>query len=491
MKKILLSFLLCVSFLSIIPAQQSDLKVNDSTTSQQVIQSENQITKVLSQGTSDISIKERFGLILRGLLGISVLILITYIFSINRKAVSFKSVAVGLSLQILIAVGVLYVPFIGTIIDFIGKLFVLVLNSSGKGAEFLFGSFMDQEKTGFIFAFQVLPTIIFFSALMSLLFYLGIVQRIVFAMAWLLKKALHMSGPESLAVAGNVFLGQTESPLLIKAYLPKLTGSELFVVMVSGMATIAGAVLATYVGLLSGGDEVAKAIFAKHFITASVMAAPGAIVIAKIIFPQTESIDKDIKVPREQMGANVLDAVSVGSYEGLKLAANVAIMLLVFYAFIALFNKVLGGLGNISFKESDSLNNIIASKSGNMYPKLSIEYLLGKIFSPLMWIIGVPKEDLSVLGRLMGEKIIFTEFVSYGNLKNLMELGVIRSSKSVIMATYMLCGFANIASVGIQVGGIGALAPNKRVFLSKFGMRALLGGTIASLLSATIIGVIA
>jgi CNT family concentrative nucleoside transporter len=310
-------------------------------------------------------------------------------------------------------------------------------------------------------------------------------------MAWLLKKALHMSGPESLAVAGNVFLGQTESPLLIKAYLPKLTGSELFVVMVSGMATIAGAVLATYIGLLSSGDEVAKAIFAKHFITASVMAAPGAIVVAKIIFPQTENIDKDIKVPREQMGANVLDAVSVGAYEGLKLAANVAIMLLVFYAFIALFNKLLGGIGNISFKDSDSLNTLISSKSGNMYPKLSIEYLLGKIFSPLMWIIGVPKEDLSVLGRLMGEKIIFTEFVSYGNLKNLMELGAIKSPKSIIMATYMLCGFANIASVGIQVGGIGSLAPQKRVFLSKFGMRALLGGTIASLLSATIIGVIA
>jgi CNT family concentrative nucleoside transporter len=491
MKKILLFFLLCVSFISFIPAQEQDTSAFESTSEQQIVQNKNQITQVLTQGSKDVTTKERFGLVLRGLLGILVLILIAYVFSIDRKSVSFKAVGIGLSIQIFIAVSVLYIPFIGTFIDFIGKLFVLVLNSSGKGAEFLFGSFMDQNKTGFIFAFQVLPTIIFFSALMSLLFYLGIVQRIVYAMAWLLKKALHMSGPESLAVAGNVFLGQTESPLLIKAYLPKLTGSELFVVMVSGMATIAGAVLATYIGLLSSGDEVAKAIFAKHFITASVMAAPGAIVVAKIIFPQTENIDKDIKVPREQMGANVLDAVSVGSYEGLKLAANVAIMLLVFYAFIALFNKLLGGIGNISFKDSDSLNTLISTKSGDMYPKLSIEFLLGKIFSPLMWIIGVPKEDLSVLGRLMGEKIIFTEFVSYGNLKNLMELGAIKSPKSIIMATYMLCGFANIASVGIQVGGIGSLAPQKRVFLSKFGMKALLGGTIASLLSATIIGVIA
>lgn len=488
-RKIVILCFLGFSLLTITQAQQSDtVKV---ATQVENVSSHQSVSQFFNHDKPPVTFSERIVLVFRGLLGLTVLILITFLFSINRKAVSVKFVLIGLLLQIVIAVAVLYVPFIGNFIRFIGKLFVLVLDSSAKGAEFLFGSFMDQNKTGFIFAFQVLPTIIFFSSLMSLLFYLGIVQRIVFAMAWLLKKALRMSGPESLAVAGNIFLGQTESPLLIKAYLPKLTGSELFVVMTSGMATIAGAVLATYVGLLSAGDPAARELFAKHFITASVMAAPGAVVIAKILFPQTESIDKEIKIPREQIGANVLDSISTGAYEGLKLAANVAIMLLVFYAFISLINVILGWVGHFSFKHSGSLNDIISARSGNMYPKLSIEYLLGKIFSPLMWIIGVPKDDLSVLGRLMGEKIIFTEFVSYGNLKSLMFEGAIKSPKSILMATYMLCGFANIASVGIQVGGIGALAPSKRVFLSKYGMRALLGGTIASLLSATIIGVIA
>jgi CNT family concentrative nucleoside transporter len=332
---------------------------------------------------------------------------------------------------------------------------------------------------------------------MSLLFYLGIVQKIVYGAAWLLKKALGMSGPESLAVAGNVFLGQTESPLLIKAYLPKLTGSEIFVVMTSGMATIAGGVLAAYVGMLAGDDPLAKEEFARHLVTASVMAAPGAVVIAKILFPQTEKIDKTISVPREEVGQNVLDAISKGAYEGLKLAANVAIMLLVFVSFIKLFNIFLGWAGNIPIQDigevnSLSINELIAAKTKGFYSGLSLEYLLGQIFAPLMWLIGVPNEDLSVLGRLMGEKIIFTEFISFDNLKTLIrQEGAITYQKSVIMATFMLCGFANIASVGIQIGGIGSLAPNKRVFLSRYGMRALLGGTLASLLSATIIGAIA
>ncbi len=439
----------------------------------------------------------RVGLALRGLLGISVLLGLAFVFSNNRKAISPRIVFIGLALQIVLGISVLYVKIVKDAISFIGSLFVLVLDSSAKGAEFLFGNFLDSEKYGFIFAFEVLPTIIFFSALMSLLFYLGIVQRIVFVMAWLLRKALGMSGPESLAVAGNVFLGQTESPLLIKAYLPKLTGSEIFVVMTSGMATIAGGVLAAYVGMLGGDDPAAKEMFARHLVTASVMAAPGAVVIAKILFPQTESIKKNIDVPREHVGQNILDAISKGAYEGLKLAANVAIMLLVFVSFIKLANIFLGWTGKIPVQDLNSenplsLNQIIASKTNGFYTGLSLEYILGQIFAPIMWLIGVPREDLSVLGRLMGEKIIFTEFISFDNLKELIKQeNVIKSPKSVLMATYMLCGFANIASVGIQIGGIGALAPNKRVFLSKYGMKALLGGTLASLLSATIIGVIA
>ena len=454
------------------------------------------ISSVSQEITAAPETASRLSLIFRGIIGIISLMLIAFAFSTNRKAVSFKLMSYGIIFQIGLALAILYVPFIESIINFIGRLFEIVLRSSDKGAEFLFGSFMDKSRFGFVFAFQILPTIIFFSALMSLLFYLRIVQRVVFVMAWLLKKALNMSGPESLAVAGNVFLGQTESPLLIKMYLPKLTGSELFVVMTSGMATIAGGVMAAYVGMLGGDDPESRILFARHLVTASVMAAPGAVVISKILFPQTEEIDKDIDIPREKIGQNALDAVGTGAYEGLKLAANVAIMLLVFYSFIALFNIFLGWAGKIPIQDlraadSVSINELIAAKTNGFYSKLSLEYLLGQIFAPLMWLIGVPNQDLSILGRLMGEKIIFTELVGYSNLKTLMTQGAIASQKSILMATYMLCGFANIASVGIQIGGIGALAPNKRVFLSRYGMRALLGGTLASLLSATIIGTFA
>lgn len=437
-----------------------------------------------------------FGTIGRGIIGILFLLAVAFLFSNNRKAVSPKVVVLGLTFQIILAISVLYIKAVKAVIDFIGKIFVVILESSQAGAEFLFGSFLDKSSHGFIFAFEVLPTIVFFSALMSLLFYLGIVQKIVFAMAWLLKKALGMSGPESLAVAGNVFLGQTESPLLIKAYLPKLSGSELFVVMTSGMATIAGAVLAAYISMLGGDDPQAKEIFARHLITASVMAAPGAVLIAKILFPQTENINKKIEVSKDQIGDNALDAIGKGAYEGLKLAANVAIMLLVFFSFIALVNIILGYVGklpvaNLTAESKTSLNELIALGSNGSYPKLSLEFMLGKLLAPIMWLIGVPNEDLTTLGRLMGEKIIFTELVSFSNLRGILEAKLISSPKSIIMATYMLCGFANIASVGIQIGGIGSLAPNKRIFLTQNGMKALLGGTLASLLSATIIGVIA
>ncbi len=434
-------------------------------------------------------------LLFRGMIGLLSIILIAWLFSVNRKAVSIKIILYGLLFQICLALAILYIPFMESGINFIGKLFDLVLRSSGKGAEFLFGGIMNKESYGFIFAFHILPTIIFFSSLMSLLFYLRIVQRVVFVFAWLLKKVLNMSGPESLAVAGNIFLGQTESPLLIKMYLPKLTGSEMFVVMTSGMATIAGGVMAAYIGMLGGDDPESRIMFARHLVTASVMAAPGAIVIAKILFPQTEEIDRNINIPREQVGNNVLDAIGTGALEGLKLAANVAIMLLVFYSFIALFNVMLAWVGKISVSnlasaDPNSLNEHISRATEGFYTKLSLEYLMGQIFSPLMWLVGVPSGDLSILGRLMGEKIIFTELVGYSNLKILIDQGAFQSPKSIVMATYMLCGFANIASVGIQIGGIGALAPNKRVFLSTYGMRALLGGTLASLLSATIIGAI-
>lgn len=425
--------------------------------------------------------------IIRGLIGMLVLILIAFIFSTNRRAVNWKIVLTGLLLQVSLALGVLYVPFIQAFFEFVGKLFVLVLDFTKAGTEFLFRGFGSGviESALQNFAVQILPTIIFFSALTSLLFYLGVIQKIVKGMAWVMTKIMNLSGAESLSVAGNIFLGQTESPLMIKAYLAKMNKSEILLVMLGGMATLAGGVLAVYISFLGGDDPVQRLLFAKHLLTASVMAAPGAIVIAKILVPQTESIDKTMEISKEQIGSNVLDAISNGTSEGLKLAVNVAAMLLVFIAFIALFNYVTIYIGDLL-----GLNSSIQSFSGGKYNELSLQFILGYLFSPIMWLIGVHVNDITLLGRLLGEKVILTEFIGYVSLSELKAASAFTDPKSIIMATYMLCGFANFASIGIQIGGIGSLAPNQRVLLSKFGMRALLGGTLASLLSATIVGML-
>jgi len=422
--------------------------------------------------------------ILRGMFGLLVIIAIAYVFSSNRKAVSWRVVVTGLVIQVVLAAGILYVPFIRIIFEFVGKIFVKILDFTKVGSEFLFGEFLDMDKYGMIFAFQILPTIIFFSALTSVLFYYGIIQKIVYGLAWVMTKIMKLSGAESLSVAGNIFLGQTESPLMIKEYLPKMNRSEILLVMTGGMATLAGGVLAAYIGFLGGSDPVQRLIFAKHLLAASVMAAPGAIIISKILVPQSESIEKDIDVSRDKVGSNVLDAVSNGTSQGLRLAVNVAAMLLVFLAFIALFNFVMMKVGGWT-----NLNQIIAEKTNGQFDELTLQFVLGYLFAPVMWLIGVPGEDMTLMGRLLGEKIIMTEFVGYISLADMKNLGVL-SNKSIIMATYMLCGFANFASIGIQIGGIGSLAPNQRVLLSKFGMRALLAGTLASLLSATIVGTI-
>lgn len=422
---------------------------------------------------------------LRGLLGMVVIIIIAFIFSSNRQAISWKVVGIGLLIQITLAIGILQVPFIQAFFEFIGKIFVVILDFTKAGTEFLFGGFLNTETYGFIFAFQVLPTIIFFSALTSLLFYLGIIQKVVYALAWLMTKAMRLSGAESLSVAGNIFLGQTESPLMIKAYLDKMTRSEILLVMTGGMATLAGGVLAAYISFLGGDDPVQRLVFAKHLLAASIMAAPGAVIVSKILVPQTEEIDKTMEISKDRIGSNMLDSISNGTTEGLKLAANVAAMLLVFLAFIAMFNFIVGKVGGWT-----GLNPVIAEITSGQYEKLSLQFILGYTFAPVMWLIGVATPDITLLGRLLGEKIIMTEFIGYVSLANLKEAGVFSDPKSVIIATYMLCGFANFASIGIQIGGIGSLAPNKRVLLSQFGMRALLGGTLAALLSATIVGVI-
>jgi CNT family concentrative nucleoside transporter len=423
----------------------------------------------------------------RGVLGMISLILIAFLFSSNRKAIDWKKAGIGLALQLIIAIGVLKVTFIQKAFELIGKLFIEILEYTKAGSKFLFdGLIADMDTFGYIFAFQVLPTIIFFSALTSLLFYLGIIQKVVKGLAIVLSKFLGISGMESLSVAGNIFLGQTEAPLLIKAYLEKMNKSEMLLVMIGGMATVAGAVLAAYIGFLGGGDKELELVFAKHLLAASVMAAPGAIVISKILYPQTEKVNTDVTVSQEKIGSNLLDAIANGTTEGLRLAVNVGAMLLVFVAIIAMLNGGLGLIGNLT-----SLNEIIAANTA--YNKLSIEFILGYLFAPLMWLIGVPSIDMTLMGQLLGIKLAASEFIGYIQLSELKDVTNsihLTYEKSVIMATYMLCGFANFASIGIQIGGIGSLAPGQRKTLSEFGLKALIGGTIASLMSATIAGMI-
>lgn len=424
--------------------------------------------------------------VIRGVVGMLALLLIAFIFSTRRKAINWKTVGMGLAAQLLLAFGVLQVPFIQSIFEFVGNIFVLILDFTAAGSEFLLGGMMDVDSFGFIFLFQVLPTIIFFSALTSVLFYLGVIQIVVKGMAWILTKLMGISGAESLSVAGNIFLGQTEAPLMIKAYLERMTRSEILLVMVGGMATVAGGVLAAYIGFLGGDDPVLRLQFAKHLLAASVMAAPGAIVVSKILYPQLEPINDNVEVSSDKIGSNILDAIANGTTEGLKLAANVGAMLLVFIAFIAMINYVLNYTGNLT-----GLNAILAENTP--YRGFSLESILGIIFAPLMWIIGVAKEDMMLMGQLLGIKLAASEFVGYvqlAELKNPANALSLTYEKSVIMATYMLCGFANFASIGIQIGGIGSLAPGQRKTLSEFGMKALIGGTLASLLSATIAGMI-
>jgi CNT family concentrative nucleoside transporter len=446
-----------------------------STNAQETIQN----TLIDNQGFSMNSL-------LRGVLGMISLLVIAYFFSSNRKAINWKTVGAGLSAQLFIGIGVLKIPFVQHLFEFVGGIFTNILDYTAAGSSFLFGDLMNLDSYGFIFVFQILPTIIFFSALTSLLFYLGVIQIIVKALAWVLTKLLHISGAESLSVAGNIFLGQTEAPLMIKAYLERMNRSEILLVMIGGMATVAGGVLAAYIGFLGGSDPVLRLQFAKHLLAASVMAAPGAIVISKILYPQTESINTDVNVSQDKIGSNILDAIANGTTEGLKLAANVAAMLLVFVALIAMLNGILGWVGDIT-----NLNNWMAANTP--YQTFTLESILGTIFAPLMWLIGVAKEDVMLMGQLLGVKLAASEFVGYiqlAELKNVASATHFTYNKSVIMATYMLCGFANFASIGIQIGGIGSLAPGQRKTLSQFGMKALIGGSIASLLSATIAGMI-
>ena len=424
--------------------------------------------------------------ILRGALGVSTIIVIAYLLSNNRKSIDWKTIIIGLSSQLIIAVAVLKIEFVRIVFETIGQGFLAIVTYTNEGSRILFGELLDSSKYGEIFVFQVLPVIIFFSALTSVLYYYRIIQKVVSGLAWMLTKFLNISGQESLAVAGNIFLGQTEAPLLVKGYLDKMNKSEYFLLMTGGMATVAGSVLAAYIGFLGGDDPIQRIEVAKNLIIASVMAAPGAIVISKLMFPQTEEVNKNIEISTDVTGTNLLSAINNGTRDGIKMAVNVGAMLLVFLALIALVNGVF-----YQVAELFGLNNWI--QENTIYEAFSLELILGYLFAPLMWLIGVAIEDITLMGQLLGVKLAASEFVAYIELASLKDIGnVLHLSyqKSVIMATIMLCGFANFASIGIQIGGIGILAPGKSKLLTELGFKAMIAGTLVSLLSATFVGML-
>jgi CNT family concentrative nucleoside transporter len=425
--------------------------------------------------------------ITRGVIGLISLILISYILSNNRKKIHWKTVFVSILIQFAVAISIIRISLIQSVFELISKFFVRIINYTSSGSVFLFSSLVDQEKSSYIFAFQVLPIIIFFSALTSMLYHLGIIQRIVSFLAWLLSRFLKITGAESLSLAGNIFLGQTESPILIKSYLEKMTKSQLFVVMVGGMSTVAGSVLAAYIGLLGGDDVNEQLKFSTHLLTASVMAAPGAVAVSKIIFPDSNDDAKDsIQVEKEKTKGNILLSITRGTIEGVKLAVNVGAMLLVFLAIIALLNDVMWLIGELF-----SLNFLISEFTD--FDSLSIEFVLGHLLAPLMWLIGVTYQECALMGQLLGIKVVSSEFVAFIKLadyKNMETSISLMSKKSITMATFMLCGFANFASIGIQIGGIGVLAPGQRKNLSELGFKAMIAGTIVSLISACFAGIL-
>ena len=422
----------------------------------------------------------------RGFLGIAIVLGVAYWMSYDRKRIDWKLVGAGLLMQLLFALAVLYVPAVGIALEWIGKVFVKLMDFTQEGVQFLLGPLIAQSK-GFIFLLNSLPVVIFFSALVSLFYHWGIIQWVVSGMSWLLRRFLRISGAEGLVVSGNVFLGMTEAPVLIKNYLPKMNRSELLLVMVAGMGTIAGTVMATYIGMLAGGDQAARVLFAKHLLSASLMAAPGAIVLAKIICPQTEQVDERlVKMEHTRTYSSVLGALAAGTSTGVRLMVNIAAMLLVFIALVAMANYLLEGV----IGRYTGLNEWIQSVSDGKAQGLTFQLILGVLLAPFMWLIGIPYQDMLLVGSLLGQKTILNEFVAYFQLQEWKEAGMFVYQKSILMSTYLLCGFANISSIGILLGGMGVLAPEKRELITRLGVPAMVGGALVSVLSATIIGMI-
>ncbi|HMO41159.1 MAG TPA: nucleoside transporter C-terminal domain-containing protein [Saprospiraceae bacterium] len=435
--------------------------------------------------------------ILRGILGIAALIGICFLLSNNRRAINWRLVGIGLGLQLVLALLILQVPVVRKVFDFISSFFVILLDFTEEGTKFVLGNWPevvqiqdgatgDVFTVGYIFAIKVLPTIIFFSALSSLLYYLGVLQLIIKGFAWVMSRTMRITGAESLAAAANIFIGQTEAPLVVKPYLEGMSRSEMLCLMSGGMATIAGGVFAAYVGFLGGGDPALRQMFATHLLTASIMSAPAAILAAKILYPETEKTDLEhqkLDIPQQDVGNNALDAISRGTTDGLRLAINVGAMLLVFTALIALFNYVC-----VHFIGSwTGLNNYVVTSTNGRFEGFNIQYLLGVIFSPVAWLLGAPWQDAMLVGQLLGLKTTLNEFFAYAALEGIKND---LSPRSVIIATYALCGFANFASIGIQIGGISAIAPGQRKNLTELGVKSLIAGTVACFLTAVIAGML-
>lgn len=412
-----------------------------------------------------------------GLLGIVLLLALAWAFSEHRRRLQWQTILVGLALQLGLAIFVLWVPFGKTVFETLGAGFVKLVGFTQIGSQFIFGDLARAENSGFIIAFQVLPTIIFFASLMACLYHLGVMQKLVEAMAWVMVRFMKVSGSESLATAANSFVGQTEAPLVVRPFIDGMTRSELFALMTGGMATIAGGVLAAYVMLLGGTDPATQAYFAKHLISASIMAAPAALVVAKIILPEVEPSETMglVKTTIEREHTNLIEAAAAGAGEGLKLALNVGAMLLAFLALIALLNWPLGWIGSIT-----GLETLVGQP-------IELALILGWVCAPLAFIVGVPLDEVVAVGGLIGQKIVANEFVAYVALTEMQDQ---LSDRAVLIATYALCGFANFASIAIQIGGIGSLAPGRRSELAQLGLKAILGGTIVSLLNAAWAGLL-
>ncbi|WP_020526256.1 NupC/NupG family nucleoside CNT transporter [Flexithrix dorotheae] len=425
--------------------------------------------------------------ILRGLVGLSALIGLAWLFSLNRKSIDWRLVIIGVILQVVFGILITKVDFVATFFLKISEVFVIFLGYSKNGAEFLFGDLLKVESFGFIFAFQVLPTVIFFSTVTAGLYYLGVLQKIVYAIAWIMAKTMRLSGSESLSVAGNIFLGQTEAPLLVKPFIANMTRSEIMTLMTGGMATIAGGVLAGYVAFLGGDDPAEQVKFASYLLSASIMNAPAAVVMSKVLVPEIDldQIDRKLKVNTETLGVNLVDALSRGASEGLKLALNIGGMLLAFIAIIYAINGLLTGF----IGEVTGLNEMIINATNNQFSGFSLEYILGQVFRVGAFLMGVNWSDSLQVGSLLGQKTVINEFIAYSSLADMKANGIL-SEKSILISTYALCGFSNFSSIAIQIGGIGGMAPNQQGQLSKLGFRALFGATVACMMTATVAGML-